>query len=96
MDNIKTFSLVNNTFKVDDALHLILNLYAEKISFHNRQALNINECTGCSPSAIEEKISELRKTRDEISQLLLPQIGSDLLVEVSGDIQISFHTPKNG
>jgi hypothetical protein len=74
------------TFK--DARLIIQNLYNEKILYHNRQLLHIQECMGGNVAEVERKINELEATRIEIIDFLdTPEMNRR--VYVSGNIQIS-------
>jgi prefoldin subunit 5 len=94
MEMTKSFTLITGPFKAEDARSIIQNLYNQKILYHNRQLLQLRECMNGDIVEVEQKITELENTRRAIVEFLSAP-GNDLLVQVTGEIQISFNLPDN-
>ncbi len=90
----KSFTLIQGTFKMLDAKSLLLNLYHEKVLYHNRQLAHIRECNDGDALEVEKKIAELENIRMSIVEFFLAQ-DSNLQVQVHSDIRISYDLPDS-
>ena len=92
METTKSFTLIQGTFKILDARYLLLNLYNEKILYHNRQLAHIRECNAGDAAEVAQKIADLESIRKSILEFFSVQ-DANLQVQVNSDIQISFDLP---
>lgn len=88
MENTNQFTLIQGKFTVEDAMSILLNFYNTKINFHNLQLLGIHEGRPGNAREIEQKVSELKQTRQEIAALLSGPDLANQTLEIEGHIII--------
>lgn len=89
MEPTSQFNLINGTFSAAEALHLLMGFYNEKILFHNRQLLALKLKNAGNTHAVEAKISELQKTRDEVFALLNSAKTTNVNYKIKGVVEIT-------
>ena len=95
MENTHNFTLIHGNFNVEDAKSVVLSFYNTKILFHNQQLSRIAQGMPGDAQAIASKILELKKTRDEVSELLTKADVENHLVEIDGHIVIKLAQTQN-
>ncbi|MCO5947996.1 hypothetical protein [Mucilaginibacter flavidus] len=88
MENIKQFTLIKGKFNIEDGRSIVLNFFNTKINFHNLELLTASESGQGDKQAIEQKISDLNKTRQEVIELLAGPDPGDEILEIQGHISI--------
>ncbi|MFC3562687.1 hypothetical protein [Pedobacter jamesrossensis] len=88
MENINHFTLIQGKFTVEDAKSILFNFYNTKINFHNLQLLGIHEGRPGDATEIEQKVLELKLTRQEITALLSAPDFTNQELTIEGHIII--------
>jgi hypothetical protein len=89
MKSKKEFKLIQGEFEVSDALEILDELFANKIKFHEWRNYSSEERFGKRDQTSIERIKELKKSREEVRELLqqLQESGTD--VHIDSTIAIS-------
>lgn len=85
---IKTnVNLIQGEFPAQQAKEVVLGLIAFKIKFHELEQLSQKERFGAKSSHSESRIASLKKSYDEVVQLI-GQVGDGEVVEISSTIEL--------
>lgn len=82
-------SLIKGVFNGEEAKDIILSMIDYKIQFHHKKLLNHFDKTGEALFASDQRISELKKIRKDLSQFLNSHENKS--VQIKSDIDISIH-----
>jgi hypothetical protein len=89
MESVKNkFTLIEGKFNKEDGKSIVLSFFNTKIMYHNNQLLRISEGGSGDLSVIEQKISELEQSRQDIIAMLSGRDPEDQLLEIEGVITI--------
>lgn len=80
-------SLIKGVFKGEEAKDIILSMIDYKIQFHHKKLLSHFDKTGEALFASDQRISELKKIRENLGQFLNSHENSS--VEIKSNIDIS-------
>ncbi|MFP5080652.1 hypothetical protein [Pedobacter sp. JCM 36344] len=89
MESKEIFTLIEGKFDPMDALTLISTLFGTKIEYHNRNILRAHE-GGTNHSQEDERVSELKKSRQAFQQKMREAIEHGDQVEIKSIIALSF------
>ncbi len=86
MENSNQFTLMEGKFNIQDATSIVLNFYNTKIVYHNQQLLRMGEQGNINVGEIEQKITVLNQTKQEIIGFLANAKKEGKMVEIEGVI----------
>lgn len=85
----KNYCLIDGVFEADHARQVLLTLIDDKISFHQRNDLSHRERFGEPSEATGVRISQLEKTRQELTELVEFASKTQLTLKIGCDIRIN-------
>jgi hypothetical protein len=94
MKKEEKFSLVEGTFKADEAKEILQNLYAQKIKFHQLKNFSSHLRFGVDDVVSLNRITALKKNLAEIEVLLAEASASNLHLTISSEVKISLSAEK--
>ena len=86
MENSNQFTLMEGKFNIQDATSIVLNFYNTKIVYHNQQLLRMGEQGNINVGEIEQKITVLNQTKQEIIGFLANAKKEGKMVGIEGVI----------
>jgi len=89
MKTKKSYSLVDGSFKASEAREVLMSLIGSKITFHNVKNMSSLERNGEADIHSEQRIEELKLSRQEIRKILEMAEEEQLRVRISSGIHIS-------
>lgn len=88
MKHHKTYSFIEGIFEPLDAKELLLELFREKMKFHNTK--NFSSIIRFNKPIIgsKEKVDELRKTKEDIVRLIGIALANNKKLKIVSEIKI--------
>ena len=80
------FNLLNGTFSAKDALTILMELYSNKINFHQKDIFSREERNLGNITHSKNRISELTEERNKIRRILTSSENSNKNVKIKGEI----------
>lgn len=88
MENKKSLHLIEGTFKPNEAIEVLLNLYNQKIKFHELKNFSTQECTGNQDSFSIKRIPELEADIETIKAIIANATLEDKKVVIHSTLTI--------
>jgi hypothetical protein len=85
----KEISLLNDQFSADEANEILLNIYKSKIQFYKIKNLSSNIKFGYSDKDALNKIDDLNKSIDQLSEIIKTAKTSNGKLIIKSDLNIS-------
>ncbi len=85
--NLNT-SLINGEYTVAEAREILMNLYSNKIKFHDLKTFNSMIRFGVVDENSKGRLTELKKCVNEITELLNSLDGEDYKLSIKSTVQI--------
>ncbi len=86
---MKSFTLLDSTYSPLEAREVILTLIGDKIRFLNLQCLRIREMYSGDTSHLEERIAELKRSKEEIEAMLEKAAAENMDISFHSEIELS-------
>lgn len=83
------FTLINSTYRAEEAREVLTSLINDKIQFLNIQAHSLNERYGLSTVHLENRIKELEQERKRIIDMLRSVDNKDAMIEISSQVNLT-------
>ncbi|BCY28311.1 hypothetical protein [Flavobacterium okayamense] len=80
------FNLLNGTFSVKDALTILMELYSNKINFHQKDIFSKEERNHGDITHSKNRIIELNEERNKIRRILTASENLNKNVKINGGI----------
>lgn len=88
MEN-QTFSLIDGTFSNQEAKEIVMNLYSNKINFHERKNFSSNECFGKDDLVAIKRIPQLKEALKAILELMKTAEGQNKTFVIKSTVSIT-------
>lgn len=85
----QSFKLIEGVFEPSEAVDVLFSVLGDKIRYHNIQILSIQERFNGDTSRSEKRLQELKKSKKDITKLILHARDQNCEVEILGNIQIT-------
>lgn len=89
METAQTIKLIDGSFSSKEAKEILVNLINNKINFHSRRNLAVEESTGKTDQVSQKRIKELTKAREDIIDFLSNKETSGKGISIHSIIQIA-------
>jgi predicted RecB family nuclease len=89
MDQTEKLSLVNGTFKEDEAREILMNLFSTKIHFHELKNFSAQERFGHNDATAEKRIPELKEGMEKAMKIFSEAKVKNKSLIVTSEICIS-------
>lgn len=91
MEKNRILNLIEGDFTPEDAGDFLMNLIADKIRFHEVRSFSTRERLGVEDPVSRKRIPELRKTMEELKQLIEDARREESILQIRADIIINVH-----
>ncbi|MDK2773122.1 hypothetical protein [Flavobacterium haoranii] len=81
-----SFNLLNGTFSVKEALYILMELYSNKITFHQRDVFSKEERNQGDVTHSKNRIIELTEDKNRIREILTSSENLERKVKINGEI----------
>ena len=88
MSHSETFSLIEGSFKADEAREILLNIISAKIQFHQMKNISSKERLGKQDDKSLKRIQELKVSMEKVLELITDSKKNDSSVVISSTINI--------
>ncbi|AWG22503.1 hypothetical protein FFWV33_13695 [Flavobacterium faecale] len=88
MDNKQSLHLIEGTFLPSEAVDILLNLYNQKIKFHELKNFSTQECTGDQDLYSVKRIPELEADIETIKKFMAKATISNKKVQIYSTLSI--------
>ena len=88
MNISESFSLIEGSFKSDEAREILLNVISAKIQFHQMKNLSSKERFGKQDDQSVKRIEELKKTMERVLEIVAESKKIDSSIYISSSIGI--------
>jgi hypothetical protein len=95
MKKEENFSLINGIFKAEEAREVLLNLYKQKINFHQLKNFSSQLRFDKDDVISLNRIKALKKNLAEIEVLLTEAKENNFHLTISSEVKISLSAGKN-
>lgn len=90
MENEHLFKLIDGSFSVKDSREILLNVFSGKILFHQSKNFSSQERFGKVDETAVVRIPQLKKTLEEILELLAVAEKTGGVLEITSEVKINF------
>jgi hypothetical protein len=90
MNNHETLTLIEGTFLPSDAKEILMNIFYEKIKFHQIKDISSLEKTGVHCQQSQTRISKLKDDSNRMKEILNKAESQSKKLVISSKILISF------
>lgn len=90
MNNTEKITLINGVFKQEDAKEILMNVFNEKIKFHDLKQFSMLVCSGKEDEAIKKRLLELKESINKINDIILSAKAENKFITIQADVNISF------
>ena len=86
----KVFSLIDGAYSSKEAREILMNLYSDKVRFHEKKNFSSNECFGKDDLNAIKRIPQLKECQKNILELMKTAELENKKVIVTSFVEISF------
>ncbi len=90
-ETTKNITLIKGNFSAAEAKDILITLLNNKINFHQMKNFGLIERFGKPEYGSQSRIDELKRNRDELTQLFKEAEESDVTFSIDSIIQIRFN-----
>ncbi|WP_366183538.1 hypothetical protein [Flavobacterium ovatum] len=90
MDSKQELKLIDGTFLPNEAIEILLNLYNQKIKFHELKNFSTQECTGTAHSYSVQRIPELEVDIETIKKIIKDAAEKNQKLIIKSILHIDF------
>jgi hypothetical protein len=83
---MKKCTLIDGTFNKEEAKEIIMNLFSEKIRFHESKILSKKERRELGIEQHEERITALKEGRNTIKELLFKDLPKETQIKLFSEL----------
>lgn len=88
MTNTENLVLVNGNYKQEDAKEILLNVFTQKVLFHEKKQFSSLIRFGKEDEAIAKRILELKQSMNTITEIIEKAKAEKKLVSIHSDVYI--------
>ena len=85
-----TLKLIDGEFSCNDAKEILMNIFANKIQYHEKKNLHSIITTGKSDDNSQLRIDQLKQNVEELNQIIEEAQSNYFTIKLKSDIEIQF------
>ncbi len=90
MKTTETIKLIDGNFSPTDAKELLMNLFINKINFHENKNFSSHERFGKEDETATRRIPELKESFEKISRIVNEATAQNLNIVITSTVNIHF------
>lgn len=90
MNNTEKLSLINGTYQQEDAKEILMNVFSQKILFHEMKQFSLLVRFGEEDEGIAKRINELKQSMLLINELTEKAKAENKVMRIHAEVNISF------